>query len=232
MKRNILLIGGTTGIGLVIASQLTKGNDEVIIASRNKGELSENIKHLEFDVLKDNIEDLNLPAEIHGLVYCQGSNNLKLFKILKINDFKKEINLNFFSLVKVVQGVMPNLKKAEKPSLIFFSTVAVKTGMPFHTSVAAAEAAIECFAKSLAAEYAPGIRVNAIAPSLTDTSLAEKLLSNDSKREKMSQRNPLKRIGTTKDIANAPTFLLSEDNSWITGQVIGVDGGLSTLNIS
>lgn len=232
MKRNILLIGGTTGIGLEIANQLSKDKDEVIIASRNKGELSEKIKHLKFDVLKDNIEDLDLPAEIHGLVYCPGSINLKPFKMLKVNDFEEEMNLNFFSLVKVVQGVMPNLKKAENPSLLFFSTVAVKIGMPFHTSVAAAKAAIEGFAKSLAAEYAPGMRVNVIAPSLTDTPLAEKLLSNDSKREKMSQRHPLKRVGTSKDIANAATFLLSEENSWITGQVIGVDGGLSTLNIS
>ena len=142
------------------------------------------------------------------------------------------MNLNFLSLIKVVQGVMPKLKEAENASLVFFSTVAVKVGMPFHTSVAAAKGAIEGFAKSLAAEYAPSLRVNVIAPSLTDTPLAEKLLSNDSKKEKMSERHPLKRVGNAKDIANAATFLLSDENSWITGQIIGVDGGLSTLNIS
>ncbi|MGW1456278.1 SDR family NAD(P)-dependent oxidoreductase [Salegentibacter agarivorans] len=231
MKKNILLIGGSTGIGLEIANQLVNENN-VIVASRNKGELNDDIKHLEFDVLKDNIEDLDLPEEIHGLVYCPGSINLKPFKMLKHKDFEEEMNLNFLSLVKVVQEVLPKLKKAEKASLVFFSTVAVKVGMPFHTSVAAAKGAIEGFAKSLAAEYAPSLRVNVIAPSLTDTPLAEKLLSNDSKKEKMSERHPLKRVGTAKDIANASTFLLSDENSWITGQILGVDGGLSTLNIS
>ena len=152
--------------------------------------------------------------------------------MLKHKDFEEEMNLNFLSLVKVVQEVLPKLKKAENASLVFFSTVAVKVGMPFHTSVAAAKGAIEGFAKSLAAEYAPSLRVNVIAPSLTDTPLAEKLLSNDSKKEKMSERHPLKRVGNAKDIANAATFLLSDENSWITGQIIGVDGGLSTLNIS
>jgi NAD(P)-dependent dehydrogenase (short-subunit alcohol dehydrogenase family) len=231
MEKNILLIGGSTGIGLEIANQLVKENN-VIVASRNKGELNDDIKHLEFDVLKDNIEDLDLPEKIHGLVYCPGSINLKPFKMLKHNDFEEEMNLNFLSLIKVVQGVMPKLKEAENASLVFFSTVAVKVGMPFHTSVAAAKGAIEGFAKSLAAEYAPTLRVNVIAPSLTDTPLAEKLLSNDSKKEKMSERHPLKRVGNAKDIANAATFLLSDENSWITGQIIGVDGGLSTLNIS
>jgi 3-oxoacyl-[acyl-carrier protein] reductase len=231
MEKNILLIGGSTGIGLEIAIQLVKENN-VIVASRNKGELNDDIKHLEFDVLKDNIEDLDLPEKIHGLVYCPGSINLKPFKMLKHKDFEEEMNLNFLSLIKVVQGVMPKLKEAENASLVFFSTVAVKVGMPFHTSVAAAKGAIEGFAKSLAAEYAPSLRVNVIAPSLTDTPLAEKLLSNDSKKEKMSERHPLKRVGNAKDIANAATFLLSDENSWITGQIIGVDGGLSTLNIS
>lgn len=231
MEKNILLIGGSTGIGFEIANQLVKENN-VIVASRNKGELNDDIKHLEFDVLKDNIEDLDLPEKIHGLVYCPGSINLKPFKMLKHKDFEEEMNLNFLSLIKVVQGVMPKLKEAENASLVFFSTVAVKVGMPFHTSVAAAKGAIEGFAKSLAAEYAPSLRVNVIAPSLTDTPLAEKLLSNDSKKEKMSERHPLKRVGNAKDIANAAIFLLSDENSWITGQIIGVDGGLSTLNIS
>ncbi|MDR9456053.1 MAG: SDR family oxidoreductase [Salegentibacter sp.] len=231
MKRNILLIGGSTGIGLEIANQLAKEN-KVIVASRNKGELNDNVEHLEFDVLKDNIQDLELPEEIHGLVYCPGSINLKPFKMLKYKEFEDDMNLNFLGLVKVVQALITKLKNAENPSMVFFSTVAVKVGMPFHTSVAAAKGAIEGFAKSLAAEYAPKIRVNVIAPSLTATPLAEKLLSNDSKKEKMSEKHPLKRVGTKKDIANAAIFLLSKENSWITGQVIGVDGGLSTLNIS
>lgn len=229
--KNIVLIGGSTGIGLEIVNKLAKEHN-LTVASRNRGELSDDITHLKFDVLKDKVEDLDLPDEIHGLVYCPGSINLKPFKMLKPKDFEEEMNLNFLSLVKVVHGLMPKLKNTENPSLVFFSTVAVKVGMPFHTSVAAAKGAIEGFAKSLAAEYAPSMRVNVIAPSLTDTPLAEKLLSNDSKKEKMSERHPLKRVGTTKDIASAATFLLSEESSWITGQIIGVDGGLSTLNVS
>ncbi|SHF57415.1 NAD(P)-dependent dehydrogenase, short-chain alcohol dehydrogenase family [Salegentibacter echinorum] len=231
MKKNILLIGGSSGIGLEIANKLSKEHN-VITASRSKGDLGDNIKHLEFDVLKDNAEDLDLPEELHGLVYCPGSINLKPFKMLKTEDFEKEMNLNFLSLVKVVKALIPKLKNSGEGSMVFFSTVAVKVGMSFHTSVAAAKGAIEGFAKSLAAEYAPTLRVNVIAPSLTDTPLADKLLSSDSKKEKMSERHPLKRVGNAKDIANAAVFLLSEENSWVTGQVIGVDGGLSTLNIS
>ena len=152
--------------------------------------------------------------------------------MLKPKDFEEDLNLNFLGLVKVVHGLLPKLKNAEDASLVFFSSVAVKVGMPFHSSVAAAKGAIEGFARSLAAEYAPGLRVNVIAPSLTQTPLAEKLLSNDAKKEKMSERHPLKRIGTTSDMANAATFLLSDKSGWITGQVIGIDGGLSVLNIA
>lgn len=232
MKKNILLIGGSTGIGRKIAEQLS-GEHNVIVASRNPGDLADNsIQHLEFDVTKDNVEELDLPDSLDGLVYCPGSINLKPFKMLKPEDFEQELNLNFLCLVKVVHALLPQLKNAEKPSLIFFSTVAVKVGMPFHTSVAAAKGAIEGFARSLAAEYAPSFRVNVLAPSLTDTPLAEKLLSSESKKEKMEQRHPLKRIGKPEDIAKAASFLLGDESSWITGQVIGVDGGLSTINLS
>jgi len=152
--------------------------------------------------------------------------------MLSLDSFQEEMNLNFFSLVKVVQGLLPKLKNSEQASLVFFSTVAAKVGMPFHTSISAAKGAIEGFAKSLAAEYAPSFRVNVISPSLTDTKLSEKLLSNDAKREKMGERHPLKRVGTTSDIANAVEFLISEKSSWMTGQIIGIDGGLSTLNVN
>jgi NAD(P)-dependent dehydrogenase (short-subunit alcohol dehydrogenase family) len=127
---------------------------------------------------------------------------------------------------------MDHLKKSEQASLVFFSTVAVKVGMPFHTSVAAAKGAIEGFAKALAAEYAPKLRVNVIAPSLTDTPLAKRLLSNDKKKEMMDARHPMKRVGKPEDIANVASFLLSDESSWITGQVLGVDGGISTLNVN
>ncbi|MDX1542417.1 MAG: SDR family oxidoreductase [Christiangramia sp.] len=232
MKKNILLIGGSTGIGKEIAKRMANDN-KVIIASRNDIQTNEeNIQHLKFDVLEDDITKLELPDTLHSFIYCPGSIDLRPFKMLKPEQFEKEMNLNFFGLVRSLHGVLDKLKKADQASLIFFSTVAVKTGMPFHTSVAAAKGAIEGFAKSLAAEYAPSFRVNVIAPSLTDTPMAEKLLASDEKKKKMDARHPLKRTGTTKDIASLATYLISEESSWMTGQVLGLDGGLSTLNIN
>ncbi|MGK0385781.1 MAG: 3-oxoacyl-[acyl-carrier protein] reductase, partial [Patiriisocius sp.] len=162
-------------------------------------------------------------------VYCPGSINLKPFKRIKPETFQEDLEINFLSLVRVVQGLLPKLTASKHASLVFFSTVAVKVGMPFHTSVAASKGAIEGFAKAFAAEYAPNIRVNVIAPSLTDTPLAGRLLSSDEKKEKMGELHPLKRVGTAEDIANIASFLLSDASSWITGQVLGVDGGKSTL---
>lgn len=232
MKKNIVLIGGSHGIGLETAKNLAEDNN-VFIASRTSEQLADlNVTHLEFDVTKDKIEDLDLPDTIDGLVYFPGSINLKPFKMLKPDAFQEDMNLNFMSLVKVVQGLLPKLKNSDQASLVFFSTVAVKVGMPFHTSVAAAKGAIEGFSKALAAEYAPSFRVNVIAPSLTNTPLAEKLLSNDEKKKKMDERHPLKRVGEAQDIANLVIFLLSEKSSWMTGQVLGMDGGLSTINLN
>lgn len=229
MSKTILLIGGSYGIGAAIALKL-KENNNVIVASRSNENIPEGVTHHTFDVLKDDISELDLPETIDGLVYCPGSINLKPFKMMSPETFKDDMELNFNSLVRVVHGLLPKLKNSEQASLVFFSTVAVKVGMPFHTSVAAAKGAIEGFAKALAAEYAPNFRVNVIAPSLTDTSLASKLLNSDAKKEKMAERHPLKKVGTTEDIAAMATFLLSDDSQWITGQVFGVDGGLSTLN--
>nr|WP_299340009.1 SDR family oxidoreductase [Allomuricauda sp.] len=230
MEKNILLIGGSYGIGLEIAKQLS-GNYYVYVASRtNEGLTNLGVSHFPFDVTSDDISALDLPDELHGFVFCPGSINLKPFKMLGEDAFRQDMEINFFSLMKTVKAVIP--KMADNSSMVFFSTVAVGTGMPFHTSVSAAKGAIEGFAKSLAAEYAPKIRVNTIAPSLVDTPLAGRLLSNDKKKEMMSQRHPLKRVGSVEDIANMATFLLNSENGWITGQVIGIDGGMSTLNIS
>lgn len=232
MKKNILFIGGSYGIGLEAAKLLAKDHN-LFIASRTSEELQNlEVTHLSFDASKDDITKLNLPDTLDGLVYFPGSINLKPFKMLTPEIFQEEMNLNFFSLVKVVQGLLPKLKNSNQSSLVFFSTVAAKVGMPFHTSISAAKGAIEGFAKSLAAEYAPSLRVNVIAPSLTDTQLSKKLLNNESKREKMGERHPLKRVGSAEDIANAVSFLLSEKSSWMTGQIIGIDGGLSTLNVN
>lgn len=228
--KNILLIGGSHGIGLSMAKQLTQDHN-VFIASRTNEDLgSLNVTHIPFDVITDDLDLTTLPEEIHGFAYCPGSINLKPFKMMSLETIQEDMQLNFFSLVKVVKAIMP--KMVEGSSMVFFSTVAVGTGMPFHTSVAAAKGAIEGFAKSMAAEYAPKIRVNVVAPSLVDTPLATRLLSNDRKREMMSQRHPLKRVGEPEDIANIAVFLLGEKSTWMTGQIVGVDGGISTLNVN
>ncbi|MEZ4779228.1 MAG: SDR family oxidoreductase [Flavobacteriaceae bacterium] len=231
MKKNYLLIGGSYGIGAVIASILCQKH-HVYIASRTSEGIPQNCIHIPFDARMDAISQVSLPDSIDGLVYCPGSIHLKPFKMLTPQAFQEDLEINFLSLVKVVQELLPNLKNSEQASLVFFSTVAVQVGMPFHTSVAAAKGAVEGFAKALAAEYAPHFRVNVIAPSLTDTPLASKLLSSEEKKVKMAQRHPLKSIGTAEDIAKTAVFLLSEDSKWITGQIIGVDGGMSTLNVS
>lgn len=230
MKKNILLIGGSHGIGQAIAEQLHDSHN-LIIASRTKENLDGlNVTHIPFDVTSDSLDIAQLPDEIHGFVYCPGSINLKPFKMISLEVFQEDMNLNFFGMIKVVKDIIPSM--AEGSSMVFFSTVAVGTGMPFHTSVAAAKGAVEGFSKSLAAEYAPKIRVNAIAPSLVDTPLATRLLNNDKKREIVSNRHPLKRVGTPNDIANIASFLLKDDSTWITGQIFGVDGGLGTLNVN
>lgn len=230
MKKNIILIGGSYGIGHEIAQNLAPQHHVHILARSNEN-IPEHCTYHQFDVLKDDVTSLELPDTLHGLVYCPGSINLRPFKMLTPKSFQDDIEINFMALVKIVHALLPKLKNAEQASLVFFSTVAVKVGMPFHTSVAAAKGAIEGFAKALAAEYAPSFRVNVVAPSLTDTPLAGKLLSSDEKKNKMGERHPLKRVGSTKDIAAIATFLLSDESSWMTGQVLGVDGGMSTLNI-
>ncbi len=232
MKKNILLIGGSKGIGLATARSLVQDNN-VFVISRTQNDLEGlNVNYLQFDVTRDEIPDLDLPDVIDGLVFFPGTINLKPFHMLKPEVFRDDMELNFFALVKIVQQLVPNLKRSEQASLVFFSTIAVKTGMPFHTSVAAAKGAIEGFSKALAAEFAPGIRVNVIAPSLTNTPLAGKLLSSEEKIQKMGDRHPLKRVGEAEDIANMVVFLLSEKSSWMTGQVLGVDGGLSSINLN
>lgn len=230
MKKNILLIGGSYGIGLAIATALQKDHN-VIVASRSKEELASlDVTHIEFDATSDTLPEEHLPETIHGFVYLPGSINLKPIKMLGIEAFRSDMEINYFGLVNAVKSVLPRM--AEGGSLVFFSTVAVGTGMPFHTSVAGAKGAIEGFARALAAEYAPTLRVNVVAPSLVDTPLSRRLLSNERKQEAMADRHPLKRVGSPEDISQTVLFLLEEKSSWMTGQVIGVDGGLSALNLS
>ena len=230
--KNILLIGGSYGIGLELAKELQLENN-VFVASRTNENLNNlKVTHILFDATTDTLDISKLPSVIDGLVYCPGSINLRPFRGLKIETFESDMHINFFSMVKVIQSILPQITASEQSSIVFFSSVAVKMGMPFHTSIAAAKGAIEGFAKALAAEYAPKVRVNVIAPSLTDTPLADKFLSTDEKREKSAQRHPLKRFGTTEDTAQMANFLLSEKSSWISGQIFPVDGGMSSLIVN
>jgi len=232
MKKNILFIGGSSGIGLETIKLLHEKHN-LIVACRTDENLNDlNITYLKFDVLNDELNLEKIPETLDGFVYFPGSINLRPFRGLKISTFEEDLNINFLSMVKTLQKVLNNLKQSNRSSVVLYSTVAVKVGMPFHTSVSASKGAIEGFAKSLAAELSPNIRVNVIAPSLTDTPLASRFLNNDLKKEKVGERHPLKRHGEAKDIANSTSFLLSDKSSWVNGQVLGVDGGMSTLNTS
>lgn len=230
--KNILLIGGSYGIGLAIAKELQFENNVYIASRSNENLVDVKATHIAFDATTDTIDTSQLPAVIDGLVYCPGSINLRPFKGLKPEAFETDLQINFISLVKVIQSVLPNLSASEQASIVAFSSVAATMGMPFHTSVAASKGAIEGFAKALAAEYAPKIRVNVIAPSLTDTPLADKFLNNEMKQEKSAERHPLKRFGKPEDSAQMASFLLSDKSSWISGQIFHVDGGMSTLLVN
>ena len=226
-----LIIGGSGGIGFQLAGQLTKDGHEVI-ATFNKNTLAAQHTTIQFhhlDVLAGDYALDFVPDELTGLVYCPGSINLRPFERIKPADFESDYKLQVIGAVRIIQAVLPALRKSQNASVVLFSTVAVQTGLPFHTQVAASKGALEGLTKSLAAEFAPKIRVNCIAPSLTDTPLAASFLNTDQKREANAARHPLKRIGTAEDIANMAAFLLSEKAGWITGQVLHVDGGMSGL---
>ena len=228
--KTFLLIGGSTGIGYSLTHELLESGNKVLMASRNVPNIEHvNFTHYPFDVLQDDFSILSSLGPLDGLIYLPGSIALKPLGMLKEEDFRSDMELNFFSLVKTVKTVATQLNQGA--SLLFFSSIAATIGMPFHTSIAAAKSAIEGFAKALAAENAPKWRVNVIAPSLTDTPLAGRLLSNDKKRELIAEKHPLKRVGSAQEIAQMAHFLLSDKASWITGQVIGIDGGKSTLSI-
>ncbi len=228
--KNYLIIGGGSGIGKSVVQKLSKEGHQVFAASRSVAEahLPSGAQAFHFDV-NEELDLSQLPDHLDGLVYCPGSINLRPFNRIKLEDFKAEMDLNFMGAVKVTQAVLPLLKKSEQASVVYYSTVAVQSGLPFHASIAAAKGALEGLTRSLAAEFAPKIRFNAIAPSLTDTPLATSLLSNDKKREANAERHPLKRVGTPEDMAAMTCFLLGEEGSWISGQVLKIDGGMSAI---
>ncbi|MHA6281166.1 SDR family NAD(P)-dependent oxidoreductase [Salinimicrobium sp. CAU 1759] len=229
--RNYVIIGGSSGIGKELVKKLSdQGNN--IFATYHQHvveESSENVKYQKFDVLNDMLDLSDLPEEIHGFVYCPGSINLKPFHRFKEEDFIDDYKLQVVGATKLLQQLLPKLKQSGDSSIVLFSTVAVQNGFNFHSQVAASKGAIEGLTRALAAEFAPKIRVNAIAPSLTDTPMAGKLLSTPEKVEAQSRLNPMKRVGKASDLASTAAFLLSSESSWITGQILHVDGGFSSI---
>lgn len=229
--KNYLVIGASKGIGLSITQNLVSEGHNVFAWSRtSSAELKQlNVTFASNDVNSGNIDDTSLPDMLDGLVYCPGSINLKPFHRLTQQDFINDMQINFLSAVKCIQFTLPRLRQSDGASILLFSTVAVGNSMTFHASIASAKGAVEGLVKSLSAEFAPKIRVNAIAPSLTQTGLAEKFLSSDEKKEAAGKRHPLQRYGMPNDIADMAQFLLSDKAGWITGQVMHVDGGMSAI---
>jgi NAD(P)-dependent dehydrogenase (short-subunit alcohol dehydrogenase family) len=230
--KSYLIIGGSSGIGLALSKLLASEGHQVIATyfSSKPEESLKNIEYHHLDVLQDAINLEFLRDKINGMVYCPGAINLRPFARIKPESFRQDLELQTIGLIKVLQAAMPMFSSEEPASVVLFSTVAVQLGFSFHSQVAVSKGAIEGLTKSLAAELAPKVRVNAIAPSITQTRLAEKLLSTEEKIQANADRHPMNRIGSPEDIAATAAFLLSSQASWITGQILHVDGGKSTIN--
>lgn len=230
MNKRIVIVGASKGIGNALARNLSNGGHSIVALSRTAGNLAslENVEYHAFDAAEAG-EFPEIDGAVDGVVYCPGTINLKPFNRLTEKDFVEDFNVNVLGAVKTIQKLLPNLKEAENPSIVLFSTVAVQTGMGFHASVAAAKGAVEGLTRSLASEFAPNIRVNCIAPSLTDTPLTERLLNTPEKREASADRNPLRKVGTPDEVASMAEFLLIGNSSWITGQIFHVDGGMGSI---
>ncbi|MEX1384047.1 SDR family NAD(P)-dependent oxidoreductase [Lutibacter sp.] len=224
--KTIVIIGGSKGIGKAISTVMLDENC-VINISRSQPEFSHrNLTHYNCDILTDDLPNLE---KVDTLIYCPGSINLKPFERLKIEDFKNDYEINFIGAVKAIQKYLPNLKETDNANILLFSTVASKLGMPFHTSVASVKSAIEGLVKSLAAEYAPKIRINAIAPTVTDTTLAAKLLRNDRQKEQMIERHPLKKYLNPEEVAQMAVFLISDKAASMSGQIFEMDCGITSF---
>lgn len=230
--KNYVIIGGSSGIGEAIVKELSANESNSVHATyfqNQKESKANNVNYHYLNVLEDDLIFDFLPSEIHGIMYCPGSINLKPFHRIKPDAFESDYQLQVIGAIKVLQAALPKLKNATNSSIVLFSTVAVQQGFNFHAQVAASKGAIEGLTRALAAELTPNIRVNCVAPSLTDTPLASKLLSSDAKREANASRHPLQRFGSAEDIASIASFLVSDKSSWLTGQIIHVDGGISAI---
>ena len=229
MTKNILIIGASSDIGLEICKLANADGHNIYATSRDDVNANNFDNFIQLDPNKslDVLEDL--PEDIDGLVYCPGTINLRSLQRLTLEDIKNEMEVNFYGAFNIIKKVLPNLKKNDGASVVLFSTVAVKTGMPMHSSIAAAKGALEGLAKSLAAELAPRVAINCVAPSIVDTKLAANILSTDERKQASADRHPLKTIGSINSIANSAYFLLQAKENWISGQIFRPDGGLSAL---
>ncbi len=229
---NYLVAGGSSGIGKGVVERLLKEGHRVHVIARNPRDLPSH-DMLSFQAWNAEGEDPNLSIfeSLSGVVYAPGTILLKPFHRYSNDEIISDFTVNTLGAVKVLRATLPLLKKEKEASVVLFSTVAVQTGMPFHASISMAKGAVEGLTRSLAAEWAPFIRVNCIAPSLTDTPLAEKLLASPEKKEASAKRHPLNKVGSVEDLASAVLFLLTPQSSWISGQVLHVDGGMSSLKL-
>ena len=226
-----LVVGGSHGIGSGVTTRLLAMGAEVINVSRSDSDHAGDprLTHLSMDITENQIDKAQLPDRLDGFVYCPGSINLGPLRQLNKTTMIEDYHLNVIAAIECLQAALPALRASGNASVVLFSTVAVTQGMTMHASVSAVKGAIEGLTRSLAAELAPKVRINCVAPGLTNTPLSERFLSSDQKRAAMAEKHPLKRVGEIQDIAALVTFLLGADASWITGQVMGVDGGMSAI---
>lgn len=226
--KKIVIVGGSKGIGQAIVNALVENNKISNISRSKPLQPHTNLTHYQCDILSDELPDIE---EIDTLIYCPGSINLKPISRLKLDEFREDFEINVIGAVKTIQKYLPKLKNGNNPSILLFSTVATKLGMPFHASVAAAKSGVEGLAKSLGAELAPTIRVNVIAPTVTDTDLASKLLRNDRMIENITERHPLKKYLQPKEVADLAAFLISDKAKSISGQIFELDCGIVNFKI-
>ena len=233
-----LIFGATGSIGSKLSENMHESDKEIHLIGRDEEELKKlasklNSEYSVIDILSDNLSETIKEnfgdKNISGIAYCIGSTDLKPLRVTKKEDFKKCLDVNFFPVIEIIKSLQDNLKK-NNGSIILFSTVAVKKGFTNHAIISSAKGAIEGLTVSLAAEFAPNIRVNCIAPSLTNSKMSQSILKNKMMADGIAKSHPMKRIGQAADIASMAKFLLSDESPWITGQIIGVDGGKSSLS--